>query len=449
MRALLQFPASRIWTCGSEIVMLDAMKYSSLFAKTHKEAPREAESANAKLLVQAGYIDQLMAGVYSYLPLGLRILNNIQNIIREEMNAIGGQEILLPALHPKEPWMATKRWESPGPEIMFQFKGAGDRDVGLGWTHEEIVTPLVQKYVKSYKDLPVAVYQIQDKFRNELRAKSGILRGREFNMKDLYSFHADTNDMDRYYEEVLEAYKRVFARCGIDAILTEASGGDFSPLSHEFQMPTEAGEDTIYVNANRDYAWNQEIVPDMKDGGEAPDGTGPVKAMRAIEVGNIFKLGTKFTEPIDFTYMDETGAKKPVYMCSYGIGPSRLLGAIVESHHDDRGMKWPKAVAPFAVHLIDLPSRNEEMKGNLKQAAQDLYDLLEDAGVSVLWDDTDSGPGEKLGNADLMGIPLRILLSEKTMRENSVEWKERSEEDIELVSIGEVVEKIQIFVENK
>lgn len=429
--------------------MLSAMKYSSLFAKTHKEAPHEADAANARLLLQAGFIDQLMAGVYSYLPMGLRVLNNIQDIIREEMDGIGGQEILMPALHPKEPWAATGRWENPGPEIMFQFTSAGDRDLGLGWTHEEIVAPLVQKYVKSYKDLPVAVYQIQDKFRNELRAKSGILRGREFNMKDLYSFHATTEDMDAYYEKVLEAYKRVFERSGVNAIVTEASGGDFSPRSHEFQMPTEAGEDVIYVNEAGDYAWNKEIAPDLKDGGKAPDGSGKVKEMKAIEVGNIFKLGTKFTEPIGFTYMDAKGKKQPVYMCSYGIGPSRLMGAVVEAHHDDKGMKWPKAVAPFAVHLIDLKSKDKDAHSRIRQAAQDVYDTLEDEGVAVLWDDSDAGPGEKLGNADLVGLPLRLVISEKTMNENSAEWKPRDEDEVRLVEIGSVVEQVMDFVKEK
>jgi len=426
--------------------MLPAMKYSSLFAKTQKQAPHEAESANARFLLQAGFIDQLMAGVYSYLPLGLRALNRIQNIIREEMNAIGGQEVLLPALQPKEPWEATGRWENPGPEIMFQFKGAGDRDFGLGWTHEEIIAPLIQRFVKSYKDLPVAVYQIQDKFRNELRAKSGILRGREFNMKDLYSFHANIDDMDRYYGEVKEAYMRVFKRCGVEVIITEASGGDFSPLSHEFQMPTEAGEDDIYVNKAGDYAWNKEIAPDLQDGGDAPDGSGPVKEMKAIEVGNIFKLGTKFTEPIGFTYMDEKGKKKPVYMCSYGIGPSRLLGAIVEAHHDDRGIKWPINVAPFLVYIVDLKSKDKDLDARIKQSAVEIYDALQDEGIEVMWDDTEAGPGEKLGNADLLGMPLRIVISEKTMMENSVEWKLRWEKDIQLVGIVDVVEQIKEFV---
>lgn len=435
------------WTFPAQIAMLQPMKYSKLFSKTHKEVPHEAESANARLLLQAGFVDQLMAGAYSYLPLGLRVLNRIQDIIREEMDAIGAQEILLPALHPKEPWTATGRWAEPGPEIMFQFKGAGEREYGLGWTHEEIVAPLVQKYVKSYKDLPVAVYQVQDKFRNELRAKSGILRGREFNMKDLYSFHADQDDLDRYYEEVLEAYKRIFKRCGIAAIVTEASGGDFSPRSHEFQMPTEAGEDIIYVNQAGDYAWNKEIAPDMKDGDDAPDGSGPVKEMKAIEVGNIFKLGTKFTEPIKFTYMDEKGKKQPVYMCSYGIGPSRVMGAIVEAHHDEQGMKWPKNVAPLTVHLVDIKSKDKEMQSRIRQTAQDIYDGLVDEGVEVLWDDTEAGPGEKLGNADLIGLPLRIVVSEKTMAENAVEWRLRWEEDVQLVEIDDIVEQAKTFAE--
>jgi prolyl-tRNA synthetase len=423
------------------------MKMSTLFTKTLKDAPQDAESANAKYLIRGGFVDQHMAGVYSYLPLGLRVLRKIQEIVREEMDAIGGQEILMPALLSAEPWKTSGRWDDPGTEVMFQFKGAGDRDVCLGWTHEEIVTPLVQKYVSSYQDLPVFVYQIQDKFRNELRAKSGILRGREFNMKDLYSFHATEEELEEYYDKVLEAYRRVFERCGIVALPTEASGGAFSKVSHEFQMPTESGEDTIYVNGAGDYAWNKEIAPDLKDGDPAPDGSGPVKEMKAIEVGNIFKLKTRFTEPFKMTYMDANGKPQPVMMGCYGIGPSRVVGSIVEAHHDDRGIIWPKAVAPFQVHIVSLSAKDETVQDRIRTTAEDLYEDLRKEGIETIWDDrTGVSAGAKFADADLMGMPLRLVISEKTLAENSVEWKARDEADARLVHLDGIMEEVGAFV---
>jgi len=427
------------------------MRMTKLFTKTTKEAPQDAESANARLLARAGFVDQHMAGVYSYLPLGLRVLKNIQKIVREEMDAIGGQEVLLPALLSSEPWKKTGRWEDPGPEVMFQFRGAGDRDVGLGWTHEEIITPLMQKFVHSYQDLPVAVYQIQDKFRNELRAKSGILRGREFNMKDLYSFHASVDDLEEYYDKVLEAYLRVFTRCGINAIPTEASGGSFSKISHEFQMPTESGEDTIFVNEAGDYAWNKEVVPDMKDGDAAPDGSGKVKEMKAVEVGNIFKLKTKYTEAFDMTFTDESGERKPVQMGCYGIGPSRVMGSIVEASHDDAGMIWPKSVAPYPVHLVSITSNDEEMNERVRSVAEGIADDLEKCcGIEVLWDDrSDVSAGEKFADADLIGIPLRLVVSKKTLAEDSAEWRQRGSDETRLIKIEGIREEVEAYVKEE
>lgn len=419
---------------------------SSLFTKTLKQAPQDAESANARYLIRGGFVDQQMAGVYTYLPLGLRVLRKIQSIVREEMDAIGGQEILMPALLSSEPWKTSGRWDDPAcKEVMFQFKGAGDRDVCLGWTHEEIITPLVQKFVSSYQDLPVFVYQIQDKFRNELRAKSGILRGREFNMKDLYSFHATEEDLEAYYEKVLAAYLRVFERCGIHAIPTEASGGAFSNVSHEFQMPTESGEDTIFVNEAGDYAWNKEVA-DLKDGDKAPDKSGKVKEMKAIEVGNIFKLKTRFTEPFGMTYADENGKQQPVQMGCYGIGPSRVMGSVVETHHDDKGIIWPKSVAPFLVHLVSLGSKDAEVAERVKTAAESVYDDLCGAGVEVLWDDREGQTaGGKFADADLLGMPLRLVVSEKTLAESSAEWKLRSESESRLVHLDGLREEIEAW----
>lgn len=412
------------------------MKQSQLFTKTSKEVPADADSANAKFLTQAGFVDQVMAGVYTYLPLGLRVLKKIQSIVREEMNEIGGQEILMPALTPKEPWVQTDRWD--GFDVLFKMPGAGDKEYALAPTHEEVVTPLAKKFISSYKDLPFAVYQIQDKFRNELRAKAGILRGREFNMKDLYSFHITEEDMMAYYDKALEAYKKVFARCGINAIPTEASGGTFSKVSHEFQMPTESGEDTIFVNEAGNYAWNKEIAEDMKDGDAAPDGSGSVKEVRAIEVGNIFKLKTKFTAAFDVQYTDENGKKQPVQMGCYGIGPSRVMGSIVEAHHDQKGMIWPKAVAPFHVHLVTLNSKDESVAERIETVASDLYEYFEKNDVEVLWDDRDASPGEKFADTDLIGLPLRLVVSEKTLNEESVEWKERGSDEMKFVSLDQI-----------
>lgn len=422
------------------------MRYSQLFTKSSKTTVQDQESANARLLGQAGFVDQLMAGVYSYLPLGLRVLQNIQRVIREELDMIGAQEILMPALHPAEPWKTTGRWTDPGPGVMFQFTGSGDRDLGLGWTHEEIVTPLLKKFVHSYKDLPVAVYQIQDKFRDEPRAKSGLLRGREFNMKDLYSFHRTEEDAEQYYETVKEAYKRIFFRLGIQAIVTEASGGAFSKYSHEFQMPSEAGEDHIFANQDESYAWNKEIVGAMKDADPAPDKSGPVHEIKAIEVGNIFQLKTRFTEPFGFTYADEDGTLRPVYMGCYGIGPSRCLGAIVESSHDDRGMIWPKSVAPFLVHLVGLGAKDAETRDHIRETVSDIYEQLQEAHIPVLWDDReDASTGEKLADADLIGLPLRILVSEKTLKEQSAEWKERKQMEASLVKLADLIEDTTEF----
>lgn len=407
------------------------MRYADLFGKTTKTAPHDAESTNAKLLTQAGFIDQLMAGVYSYLPLGLLVLKRIQQIVREEMDAIGGQEILMPALHPKEIWAATGRWEDPGQNVMFQFEGRGDKEFGLGWTHEEVVTPLAKRFIHSYRDLPVAVYQVQDKFRNEPRAKSGLLRGREFSMKDLYSFHADQESLEAFYEQAMEAYLRIFERCGLDAIVTEASGGAFSKYSHEFQVVTPYGEDAIFVCDGCRYAQNREIA-EIKVGENCPKcnppgrpgrtGKGKIEESKAIEVGNIFKLGTRFSEPFELTYTDDKGKKQPVIMGCYGVGPSRVMGAVVEVHHDDAGIIWPASIAPYTAHLLAL-SQDEDVLAE----AEKLYAELWEMGIETIYDDRDLSAGQKFADADLIGLPHRLVLSKKTLEKDGVEWKKRSD----------------------
>ncbi len=420
------------------------MKYSNLFGKTNKNAPHDADSANARLLVQGGFVNQLAAGIYTYMPLGLRVIAKIKNIVREEMNALGSNEILMPALIPKDPWITTKRWDAI--DVLFKLEGAGGKEFALGPTHEEVVTPLVQQYTHSYKDLPASVYQIQDKFRNEPRAKSGLLRGREFAMKDMYSFHRSEADLEAYYERAQGAYANVFSRVGLDAIITEASGGVFSKYSHEYQVATEFGEDLIYLCGACRFSQNREIAT-VKDGDACPKcGDGKIKEVKAIEVGNIFKLSTRFADDFGFNFTDETGKSQQVWMGCYGIGISRLAGSIVEVHHDEKGIIWPKSVAPFQVHLVSLGSKDETVRARVLDVVESLHADLEKAGVEVLWDDRDASPGEKFADADLIGIPLRIVISEKSLKEDSVEWKERHSSESMLVNVAAAKEKIESFV---
>lgn len=418
---------------------------SRLFTKTSKKAPREAESANAKLLFRGGFVRQEMAGVYSWLPLGLRVLRKAEAVIREEMDALGAQEILMPALQPKENWLSTGRWDSM--DDLFKVKSRADKEFALGPTHEEIVTPLVRDSVRSYKDLPVAVYQIQTKYRDELRPKSGVLRGREFGMKDMYSFHATKEDLDAFYAKAIEAYLRVFSRCGLKARVVEASGGVFTmKFSHEFQIETPAGEDVILACPKCAFAQNAEIA--KKDKGEpCPECGTALELTKGIEAGNIFDLGHKFSEAFDFSVVTETGERQLVYMGCYGIGTTRLVGAIVEASHDDRGMIWPKSVAPMPVHLVALSSKDADMQAKIAEVSEGLHDDLAAEGIDVLWDDRDASPGEKLADADLIGLPLRLLVSEKTLAEDSVEWKLRASDETQLVKLGDLKEEVTSFVQ--
>jgi prolyl-tRNA synthetase len=413
------------------------MRQSKLFTKIIKELPKDETSFNAQVLIRAGFVDKLMAGVYSYLPLGYRVHEKVKNIIREEMEAIGGQEIFMPGLTSKEAWETTGRWAEF--DVLFKLVGADNKEYALGATHEEVVTPLAKKQVSSYKDLPFSVFQIQTKFRNEVRAKSGILRGREFSMKDLYSFHADQADLDRYYEEVSQAYFRVFERCGLGekTYKTYASGGAFSKYSHEFQTVAEAGEDKIYICDNCRVAINQEIIEEQK---VCPlCGQGDLRTDKAVEVGNIFKLGTRFSEPFGFVYDDEKGIKKPVVMGCYGIGPARVMGTAVELHHDERGIIWPEEIAPFRVHLVRLKSNSAEVE----VIADKLYNDLRAAGIELLYDDRDVSAGEKFAGADLIGCPYRLVISEKTLVEESVEIKKRNSNESSLLKIDQVLGELK------
>lgn len=419
------------------------MMYSKLFGKTNKTAPADADSANARLLLQGGFVDQLAAGIYTYLPLGLRVLEKIKHIVREEMNALGAQEVLMPALHPKALYEATGRWDTI--DVMFKLEGAGGKEFALSSTAEEVITPLVKSHVTSYRDFPLALYQIQDKFRNEPRAKSGLLRGREFSMKDLYSFHVDEADFLDYYERVKAAYLNVYRRCGLDAMVVAASGGVFTEKhSHEFQVPTEAGEDLVYVDRKTGEAMNKEIVPESD-----LENTKKYDIKKAIEVGNIFPLECRFSHAVDLKISGEDGKPVDVIMGCYGIGPSRVMGSIVEVHHDERGIIWPKAVAPALVHIVSLGSKDETVTESILQAASSLHDELEDLGIEVIWDERDASAGEKFADADLIGLPLRLIVSEKTLKEDSVEWKLRASGESRLVKLEDVVEDVQAFMEEK
>lgn len=409
------------------------MRYSQLFGKTSKNAPSDADSPNARLLEQGGFVEHVMAGVYSWLPLGLSVLRKVEQIVREEMNALGAQEIFMPSLQPKEYWLATKRWE--GVDVLFKLKSQTEKEYALGCTHEEVVTPLAQKFTRSYKELPFAVYQINTKFRDELRAKSGVLRGREFRMKDMYSFHTNQADLEAFYARALEAYVKVFARCGLDVKVVQASGGIFtSKVSHEFQALTESGEDVLIACEKCSFGQNSEIAT-LKEGDACPSCGGTLKKMKGIEVGNIFDLGTKYTDAFDFNFMDADGKHERVLMGCYGIGTSRLVGAIVEAYNDAKGIVWPKSVAPFDVHVVALKSKDEETQKLIDASVAAIERDLAAEGVEVLVDDREKGAGEKFADADLIGIPLRLVVSEKTLAANAVEWKERGKADAESVPL--------------
>lgn len=424
------------------VLTLIYMRQSHLFTKTRKEAPKDEVAKNAELLIRAGYIYKQMAGVYVFLPLGLRVLNNIIEIIREEMNAIGGQEMSLTALQDKKTWEKSNRWSDAVVDNWFKTKLKNGTEVGLGFTHEEPLTHLMRDYIHSYRDLPRYAYQFQTKFRNEERAKSGIMRGREFVMKDLYSFSKTVAEHDAFYEKAKQAYHTIFKRVGLgeSTYMTFASGGSFSKYSHEFQTITDAGEDTIFVHEGKKIAINKEVLID-----EVLADIGITRAelveKKAVEVGNIFSLGTRFSDAFELTYIDEKGIKQPVVMGSYGIGPGRVMGTIVETLSDANGIIWPESVAPFKAHLIVVDSR----EGNAaRKEADALYAKLADLGIEVLYDDRDARPGEKFADADLMGMPYRIVVSDKTIAAGGYEVKNRKTGEATVLAEKELLAKLKI-----
>lgn len=410
------------------------MYQSKLFTKTRKEAPADEVSKNAQLLIRAGFVYKEMAGVYTYLPLGLRVINKIEHIIREEMNKIGGLEMKTSILQDKEIWETSDRWSDEIVDTWFKTKLINGGEVGLSWTNEESHTNILKRYISSYKDLPIYPYDFKTTLRNEMRAKSGILRGREFYWKALYSFSRDEAEHDMFYETIKQSYINIFQKVGIGNItyLTFASGGTFSKFSHEFQMVTSAGEDTIYVDEATSIAVNKEVYTDEILASLHLEKEKLVEKT-AIEVGNIFSLGTKFSVPFNVTYTDEGGENNFVIMGSYGIGLSRLMGAVVEALSDEKGIVWPESIAPFRIHIISL-GKNEE--------AEDLYKKFTAQGFEVLFDDRDISAGAKLADADLIGIPHRIVVSQKSLDAGGYEYKKRNEKDTSIVSYNEILTKI-------
>lgn len=413
------------------------MRTSQLFTKTTKNVPADEVSKNAKLLIQAGYVYKEMAGAYAYLPLGLRVVENIKQIVREEMNAIRSNELIMTSLQRKSVWEKTGRWDDETVDVWFKSKLKDETEVGLGWSHEEPIVEMLKGYIHSYKDLPVSLYQFQTKMRNELRAKSGVMRGREFVMKDMYSFHDSPEALDSYYKETIEAYKRVFDRLGLgqDTYVTFASGGAFTKFSHEFQTICEAGEDVIYLHREKNIAINEEVIDDaVKELGISRD---ELEQVKTAETGNIFNFGSQKTDEMGLYFTDKDGAKQSLYIGSYGIGITRVMGVIAEKLSDDNGLVWPEAVAPYKVYLARLGNDDAVIA-----AADELYNSLTGKGITVLYDDSDKRPGEKFADADLMGIPHRVVVSGRTVEAGAHELKARTEADAQTLSSDQIVKTL-------
>jgi prolyl-tRNA synthetase len=411
------------------------MKRSLLFTKTLKDAPADEVAKNAQLLIRAGYVYKVMAGVYAYTPLGIRVLEKIKQIVREEMASVDSAELIMSSLQRPETWQATGRWDDESVDVWFKTKLKDGQEIGLAWSHEEAIMEMMKQSITSYKDLPTSVYQFQTKFRNEVRAKSGIMRGREFVMKDQYSLHATQEDMDQYYDSVIEAYNRVYSRLGIgeSTFVTFASGGAFTKFSHEFQTICDAGEDVLYMSEDKSVAVNEEVLDEATE--EIGVDKSELQKVVTAEVGNIFKFGTEKSEKMGIYYTDKDGAKKPLYLASYGIGITRVMGVIAEKMSDAQGLVWPVNVAPYQVYLATI--------GTVVTQAEKLYEDLQRSGIDVLYDDRDERPGNKFADADLMGIPYRIVLSPKTIEQDSVELKSRTSEDTELVKLDSIIEIIK------
>lgn len=410
------------------------MRVSKLFTKTSKQVPADEVARNAQLLIRAGFVYKEMAGVYAYLPLGLRVLEKIKQVVREEMDAIDSNELVMTTLQRKEVWEKTTRWDDAVVDVWFKTRLKDDTEVGLGWSHEEPIVEMLRSYMQSYRDLPISLYQFQTKMRNELRAKSGIMRGREFVMKDMYSLHATKDDLDEYYNKTIEAYKRVYDRLGIgrDTYVTFASGGAFTKFSHEFQTICDAGEDTIYLHRGKNIAINEEVIDDaVKELGIERE---ELEVVKTAEVGNIFNFGTQKTNEMGLYYVDENGDQQSLYLGSYGIGVTRVMGVIAEKMSDDKGLVWPENIAPYKVYLVSI--------GDISAQADSLYNELMDRGIEVLYDDRDERAGTKFSDSELMGIPYRITISPKLIEEDMFEYTVRTSGETKLLTRAQLLDTL-------
>ncbi|MFC2431375.1 MAG: aminoacyl--tRNA ligase-related protein [Candidatus Saccharimonas sp.] len=408
------------------------MRLSKNFTRTIKQAPADEVARNAQLLIRAGYVHKTMAGVYSYLPLGLKVVENIKQIVREEMNKIGSQELVMSTLQSKELWQETGRWSDDLVDVWFKSHLQDGTEVGFGWTHEEPIVDLLRNYLKSYKDLPISVYQFQNKLRNELRAKSGIMRGREFVMKDMYSVHASKEDLDNYYNAAIEAYKRCYDRFGIgdETYVTFASGGAFTKFSHEFQTICDAGEDYIYLHRGKNIAVNEEVLDDAVK--ELGIDRSELERVKTAEVGNIFNFGTQKSEEMRLVFTDADGVEQYAYMGSYGIGITRVMGVIVEKFADDKGLVWPENIAPAKVYLVQIGSQS-------RATADELYQKLQSAGIETIYDDRDERPGVKFADAELLGIPYRVTVSDRLLDRGKWEVSTRQTGEQRLLTADELL----------
>ena len=408
------------------------MRLSKNFTRTIKQAPADEVVRNAQLLIRAGYVHKTMAGVYSYLPLGLKVVENIKQIVREEMNKIDSQELVMSTLQSKELWQETGRWSDELVDVWFKSKLQDGTEVGFGWTHEEPIVDLLRNYLKSYKDLPISVYQFQNKLRNELRAKSGIMRGREFVMKDMYSVHASKEDLDKYYNAAIEAYKRCYDRFGIgdETYVTFASGGAFTKFSHEFQTICDAGEDYIYLHRGKNIAVNEEVLDEAVK--ELGIDRSELERVKTAEVGNIFNFGRQKSEEMRLVFTDAEGVEQYAYMGSYGIGITRVMGVIVEKFADDKGLVWPENIAPAKVYLVQIGSQS-------RSAADELYQKLQSAGVETIYDDRDERPGVKFADAELLGIPYRVTVSDRLLDDGKWEVSTRQTGEQRLLTADELL----------
>ena len=413
------------------------MRLTDLFTKTSKNVPADEVAKNAQLLIRAGFIYKVMAGVYAYTPLGLRVVENIKQIVREEMNAIGGQELIMSNLQRRETWEATTRWDDDVVDVWFKSKLKDDTEVGFGWSHEEPILEMMRQFVASYKDLPIYVYQFQTKLRNELRVKSGIMRGREFVMKDMYSLSVDATQHEEFYQATITAYKRVFDRLGIgqDTYVTFAGGGAFTQFSHEFQTICETGEDVVYIHRAKNIAVNEEVLDD-ENLAKLGINRGELEKVKTAEVGNIFNFGTEKSKQMDVMFTDDKGERQPVFLGSYGIGITRVMGVLVEKFADSKGMVWPESVAPAKVYLVSIGSEVTI------QHADELYDELKALGIEMLYDDRNVRPGEKFADSELMGVPYRVTVSDRLVAENKYELTERKFGETNILTYDELLAKL-------